>query len=633
VTVYDWRSMDRRTLLKVGAMGALGAGFGGCATKRAPALPSRPAVALAPVHVAWSRVIRTTVGLRPFRPSGFVLRAEKLDAKTLIHNFGHGGAGMSLSWGCGQRAAEMAIEATATGARRAAVLGCGAVGLAAARQLQRRGFDVTIYAAAVPPDTTSNMSLAGFTPTSGVVALDQRTPSWDAQFRDVVELSYNQLQLLVGRNYGVSWLYNYSPMDDDRIASGTNTLMPAHMQGGEREVFGPGEHPLPAKFAARRAELRIEPSIYLDAMMRDVTLFGGRVVIRKFGHPRELLALSDPVIVNCTGLGSRDLFGDQELTPMKGQLTVLVPQPEVDYSTTGAGRINADLPGGGLHMMPRADGIVLGGTRERDVWTLEPNQDELKRVVEGHREFFSAMRSPARGLTTAALLLALNAFAGSPALAQEMTGTYSIVARDPATGELGVAVQSRAFAVGSRVPHAKAGVGVIATQASTNVEYGVEGLALLAKGLSPAEIVTRLTQADERRDRRQVAVLDAKGRVKAYTGAGTNAWAGHIEGVNYSVQGNILAGEAVVKEMARTFETTGGELAVRLMAALDAAQAAGGDKRGVQSAAILVVKPVDTPDRTTDRWVDIRVDDSTNPLGELRRLLNLLIDNRRPQSQ
>jgi uncharacterized Ntn-hydrolase superfamily protein len=217
----------------------------------------------------------------------------------------------------------------------------------------------------------------------------------------------------------------------------------------------------------------------------------------------------------------------------------------------------------------------------------------------------------------------------SPAPAQEMTGTYSIVARDPATGELGVAVQSRAFAVGSRVPHAKAGVGAIATQASTNVAYGVEGLALLEKGLSPGDVVKQLTGADERRDRRQVAVLDVKGRVKAYTGTGTNAWAGHIEGDNYSVQGNILAGEAVVKEMARAFEEAEGELALRLMAALDAAQAAGGDKRGVQSAAMLVVKPIDGPERTSDKWVDLRVDDSTTPLVELRLLLNMAIEARR----
>src|SRR5918995_2552964 len=275
-------------MLKIGGMAVVGAGFGGCAG-RAPAgtAPSRAPVYLPPVNVSSTRIIRTTVGLRPHRASGFVLRAEKLDAKTIIHNYGHGGAGMSLSWGCGQRAAEMALEATSTGSRRAAVIGCGAVGLAAARQLQRRGFDVTMYAAAVPPDTTSNMSLAGFTPTSAVVALDGRTPDWDAQFRDVVEIAYRQLQLLVGRAYGVSWLYNYSPMDDPPIASGTNTLMPEHLQG-YREVLGPGEHPLPTKYAARRVELRIEPSIYLDTMLRDVVMFGGRVVIRKFATAREL---------------------------------------------------------------------------------------------------------------------------------------------------------------------------------------------------------------------------------------------------------------------------------------------------------------------------------------------------------
>ena len=383
--------MNRRTMLKVGGMAALGAGLGGCATRQPPGRARAP-VPLAPVIVSPSRIIRTTVGLRPYRPSGFVLRAEKLDAKTVIHNYGHGGAGMSLSWGCGQRAAEMALEAASASARRAAVIGCGALGLAAARQLQRRGFDVTIYAAAVPPDTTSNMSLAGFTPTSGVVAFDRRTAQWDAQFRDVVESAYRQLQLLAGRGYGVSWLYNYYATSDPRVASGENTLMPAHLEPAP-ELLGPGEHPLPAAYAVRFPGLRIEPSIYLDAMLRDVALFGGRIVIRRFDAVRDLLSIDEPVLVNCTGLGARDLFGDPELIPLKGQLTVLVPQAEVDYATIGAGRVNVRMPSAGLHMMPRADGIVLGGTRERDVWTLEPNPDELKRVVDGHRQFFDAFTS------------------------------------------------------------------------------------------------------------------------------------------------------------------------------------------------------------------------------------------------
>ena len=167
--------MNRRTLLKTGAMAALGLGVGGCVPRGArPAAvtPSRSPVNLAMVRASWDRVIRTTVGLRPHRSSGFVLKADKLDARMLIHNYGHGGSGMSLSWGTGSVAADLATEQEG---RRAAVIGCGALGLTAARQLQRRGFDVTIYAKSVPPDTTSNMSLAGFTPTSGLVDGDLRT--------------------------------------------------------------------------------------------------------------------------------------------------------------------------------------------------------------------------------------------------------------------------------------------------------------------------------------------------------------------------------------------------------------------------------------------------------------------------
>jgi glycine/D-amino acid oxidase-like deaminating enzyme len=175
--------MNRRALLKDGSLALLALTFTGCATRGASTArataPLRAPLRLSPVRVSWDRIIRATVGLRPHRPSGFVLRAEKLDAKTLIHNYGHGGAGMSLSWGTGQMAAELALE---QGERRAAVLGSGVVGLTTARQLQRRGFDVTIYAATVPPDTTSNMSLAGFTPTSGLIAFPQRTPAWDDQF-------------------------------------------------------------------------------------------------------------------------------------------------------------------------------------------------------------------------------------------------------------------------------------------------------------------------------------------------------------------------------------------------------------------------------------------------------------------
>ena len=389
--------MDRRTLLKAGSMAALGLGFGGCALRAGRTEVPRPRVSLPPVLASWDRVIRTTVGLRPHRPSGFVLRAEKLDAKTVIHNYGHGGAGHSLGWGTGSMAADLALE---QGDRRAAVLGCGTVGLTAARQLQRRGVDVTIYAMSVPPDTTSNLALGGFTPTSGLVRGDRRTPEWDAQFRRAVEITYRQLQLLVGRDYGVSWIDSYSTMDElrpPRTRADTSGLLPSNLRTG-RVVLQPGDHPFPLRYATRRPTLRIEPSIYLAALVRDFLYFGGRLVIRKLDTPRDLMLLSESLIVNCTGLGSRALFGDAELTPLKGQLTVLVPQADVNYRTSGGIRRSRDEGGIGIHMMPRSDGIALGGTAELGVWTLEPNEEASRRIVEGHIELFAAMRPPDPGV-------------------------------------------------------------------------------------------------------------------------------------------------------------------------------------------------------------------------------------------
>jgi D-amino-acid oxidase len=383
--------VDRRTVLTRGGMAVLALGLAGCSTRRAtPIAARRPPVRLAPVNVSWDRVIRTTVGLRPHRPSGFVLRAEPFDGKTVIHNYGHGGSGMSLSWGTGQMAAELAL---AHRDRRAAVLGCGVVGLTSARQLQRRGFDVTMYAATVPPDTTSNMSLAGFTPTSGLIAFDQRTTEWDAQFRQAVQIAYRQLQLMVGPRYGVSWIYQYAPTDQAEAGRGTNPLMPDEVRIGN-VVLEPGEHPFDMTYAIQRPEMRIEPSIYLEALMQDVIAFGGRIRIRKFESPRDLMALDESVIVNCTGLGAKAIFNDPQLIPLKGQLVVLMPQEEVNYGTNGGVRVRPEQAGLFVHMMPRRDGIILGGTSERDVWSLDVNEAERKRVVEGHMQLFSSLRPP-----------------------------------------------------------------------------------------------------------------------------------------------------------------------------------------------------------------------------------------------
>ncbi|MCC7242542.1 MAG: FAD-dependent oxidoreductase [Acidobacteria bacterium] len=389
--------MNRRTLLKSGGTALLGLGLGGCRPagppRVSPVRPARPRLNLAPVHVSWDRVIRTTVGLRPHRDGGFVLRTDKLDDKVLVHNYGHGGAGMSLAWGCGTLVGDLVQPA---GRRRVAVIGCGSPGLTTARQLQRRGYDVTIYAAAVPPDTTSNMSWAGYTPTSGLILPERRTPEWDAQFRSAAEVSYRQLQLMVGPRYGVYWIDSYNATDDPNPrpgGGGDSDLVPEHLRTGQdREVLGPGEHPFPTRYAIRQSNLAIEPSIYLDALVQDFQAFGGRIVIKRFESRRDLAALPEPVIVNCTGLGSFSLFEDEELVPVKGQLTFLVPQPEVNY------RASAQLPdNSNASINPRRDGIVVGNSQERGVWSLEPNEEIRRRNVDNAIAFFSRMEPPAAG--------------------------------------------------------------------------------------------------------------------------------------------------------------------------------------------------------------------------------------------
>lgn len=231
-------------------------------------------------------------------------------------------------------------------------------------------------------------------------------------------------------------------------------------------------------------------------------------------------------------------------------------------------------------------------------------------------------------LTVLTLLLIL----ASGSRAQEMraaappavsVATYSIVARDPETGDLGVAVQSKFLAVGAVVPWAKAGVGAIATQAYANTQFGPEGLELLGRGMTARDAVDSLIHMDGDAASRQLGIVDAAGNAYAHTGTACQPYAGHLTGSGYTVQGNLLAGESVLTAMARTFEATQGDLADRMLAALDAGERAGGDRRGRQSAALLVVRKEGGYAGFDDRFIDLRVDDNPLPLAELRRLYSL----------
>jgi hypothetical protein len=249
------------------------------------------------------------------------------------------------------------------------------------------------------------MSLAGFTPTTALIDKEHRTPAWDAQFLRVAELSYRELQLMVGRSYGVRWMDAYNATNDPTGAGGGRggggrgnyatdaELLPDSLRPNRtREILGPGEHPFPTKYATRTLALSIEPSIYLDALVRDFLFFGGRIVIRKFDTPRDLATLAEPVVVNCTGLGSFTLFDDKELMPVKGQLTAMVPQAEVDYRASGP-----TSSGVGATMNARSDGIIVGNLQDPGNWSLEPDEEVRRRNVNAAIEFFSAMRRPAAG--------------------------------------------------------------------------------------------------------------------------------------------------------------------------------------------------------------------------------------------
>jgi len=374
--------MDRLPVSRRGFLAGSGLWLAGCAARRPTVGPARATPArLARVQVAPDRVIRTIVGLRPFRPSGFVVRAGKLGDKTVVHNYGHGGAGITLSWGT----AHLAVEAAAAvDARECAVIGCGVVGLSTARLLQQRGYRVTVYAKAVPPDTTSNVAGGLWSPVT-VYDRERVTPEFQRQFVEAARFAFRRYQSLAGAEYGVRWMPLYSlsrdaPPPPPPPDSPTGEIEPLYP---EPRQLSPGENPFNVPFARRRYSMLIEPAIYLNALLRDYLLNGGRLEIREFASPAQLMELRERLLFNCTGLGAGALFGDTELTPIRGQLSFLLPQPEVDYMTIGPDDI---------YMFPRRDGILLGGSHESGSWNLEPDPATTERILRENGALFAQMR-------------------------------------------------------------------------------------------------------------------------------------------------------------------------------------------------------------------------------------------------
>jgi glycine/D-amino acid oxidase-like deaminating enzyme len=357
--------MDRRAFL---GSAAVSLALPGCVAKPRPA--GLQASCLPRVNVSAGRVIRTVAGLRPYRASGFVVRAEALGDKRLVHNYGHGGAGITLSWGSSKLATALGLQ----GHRGpVAVIGAGVMGLTTARLVQEAGFPVTIYTEALPPHTTSNIAGGQISP-FGHFDDGQVTPEWRAQFAAAMDYSWRRFQIMVGDDYGIRWLPTYQ--ETRNAARWQDRFHP------EARLLSAAEHPFPVESLLRYNTMYVETGRFLRELTKDVQLAGGRIEVRRFNAPAEIAALPERLVFNCTGLGSRELFGDLELHPVRGQLAILLPQPEVRYAFAGSAG----------HMFPRADGILLGGTFQRDEWDPTPQQGDIERIVESQRELFAGFR-------------------------------------------------------------------------------------------------------------------------------------------------------------------------------------------------------------------------------------------------
>jgi len=338
------------------------------------------ACGLPPVLAAPEREIRTLVGLRPYRPSGFVVRVEQLGDTRVVHNYGHGGSGITLSWGT----SKLAVDLGAPGHRGAvAVLGSGAVGLSNAVLLQEAGFDVTMYTKALPPETTSNIAGGQWFP-AFLYDNDKRTPAFDAQLLAAADYAYRRYQIMVGPRWGVRWMRNYYLSHHAFNESGLIGMQsPLREMMPEHRDLSANEHPFPGYAFVRQFDTPIvEPPVYLAAMLDEFRIAGGKVRVGEIADRAAIQALPEKLVFNCTGLGAKALFADDELTPIKGQLTVLLPQPEVQYAVIY----------GDQYMFPRSDGILLGGTHEKDVWSLEPNLERKQELLAAHQAFFGGFR-------------------------------------------------------------------------------------------------------------------------------------------------------------------------------------------------------------------------------------------------
>ena len=331
------------------------------------------------LRISMDRIVKETVGLRPFRASGPRLDCEMLGSKTIVHNYGHGGSGWSLSWGTGNIARE---KAEATGEKRFAVLGCGTVGIATARLLQERGHEVTIYAKELPPHVTSFLATGTWSPAYRLCDPEKITPQLKADWEKACLFSFRTFQNLLGFNDIVSWVDEYVVRNDMPAANEMHGQLEIKGLLPERVLLSRKEHPFKASYVSRMSGMMFNIPSYLHKQLNDFMLFGGKVKIREFKTLEDIDALEEKCVVNCTGLGAKFLFNDEELTPVSGQLSCLIPQPEVTY------KLNTQ----GASVIARKDGIYLGGNGIVGNWDTTPSREQTEKVVTVLQELMQNMR-------------------------------------------------------------------------------------------------------------------------------------------------------------------------------------------------------------------------------------------------
>jgi D-amino-acid oxidase len=385
-TVNKPNSMNRRNFLQAASLSAAGitTGLTSCKSPRSGYIDKHFNISsgihkIPKLRLSMDRIVKETVGLRPFRPSGPRLDTEMLGNKTIVHNYGHGGSGWSLSWGTGCIARE---KAEATGEKKFAVLGCGTVGIATARLLQERGYEVTIYAKDVPPHVTSFLATGTWSPAYRLCDPDKITPELKARWEKACMFSFRTFQNLLGFNDIVSWVDEYVVLKEQ--PAGNMFAGELEIKGllPERVMLSRKEHPFNAGYVSRMSSMMFNIPSYLHKQLSDFLLFGGKLQIREFKRLEDIDALEEKCIVNCTGLGAKHLFNDEELTPVSGQLSCLIPQPEVTYklNTRGASAI------------ARKDGIYLGGNGIIGNWDTTPSREQTERVVHALQEIMQEMR-------------------------------------------------------------------------------------------------------------------------------------------------------------------------------------------------------------------------------------------------